>query len=76
MFVGYGLWVWWNYVLQGCLRDVREKGAVRIQKFTPLTLLTEGFDFGCVPRTLISCFYFCHKNMQFLYVFSIVKMEM
>jgi hypothetical protein len=69
MFVGYGLWVWWNYILQGCLLDVRDKGAVRIEKFTPLRLLNEEFVFESVPLIVILCFYFCYKNMQFLYVF-------
>jgi len=69
MFVRYGLWVWWNYILQGCLLDVGVKGAVRIKKFTPLRLLNEGFDFESVPFILILCFYFCQINMQFLFVF-------
>jgi len=69
MFVRYGLWVWWNYVLQGCLLDVRVKGAVRIQKFTPPRLLNEGFDFESVLFILILCFYFCQISLQFLFVF-------
>jgi len=76
MFVRFGLWVWWNYVLQGCLLDARVKGAVRIKKLTPLMLLNEGFDFKFVSFILILCFYFCQISMQFLFVFCIVNMEM
>lgn len=57
MFVRFGLWVWWNYILQGCLLDVRVNGAVRMKKFTPLRLLNEGFDFEFVPLILILFFF-------------------
>jgi hypothetical protein len=63
------LWVWWNYILQGCLLDVRVKGAVRIKKFTPHRLSNEGFDIESVPFILILCFYLCQISMQFLFVF-------
>lgn len=61
--------VWWNYILQGYLLDVRDKGAVRIKKFTPLRLLNKGFDFESLRFILILCFCFCQISVQFLCVF-------